>query len=64
MVGKKLFDGVRLTIRYFFETFDAEPWRSLLYRGLNFEGDVLKHPKYLEEAYQAGFELVQTIHKG
>jgi multimeric flavodoxin WrbA len=59
--GKRLFDGVRLSIRYFFETFDAELWRSLLYRGLDFEGDVLKHPKYLEEAYQSGFDLVQAI---
>ncbi|MGD8227925.1 MAG: flavodoxin family protein [Desulfobacteraceae bacterium] len=59
--GKKLFDGVRLTVRYFFETFDAELWRSLLYRGLDFEGDVLKHPEYLEEAHRSGFELVQAI---
>jgi hypothetical protein len=59
--GKKLFDGVRLTIRYFFETFDAELWRSLLYRGLDFEGDVLKHPEHLEEAYQSGRELVQAV---
>jgi multimeric flavodoxin WrbA len=59
--GKKLFDGVRLTIRYFFETFDAELWKSLLYRGLDFEGDVLKHPNYLEEAYQSGRELVQAV---
>lgn len=59
--GKKLFDGVRLSIRYFFETFDTELWRSLLYRGLDFEGDVLKYLEHLEEAYQAGFELVQAI---
>jgi hypothetical protein len=59
--GKKLFDGVHLTVRYFFETFDAELWRSLLYRGLDFEGDVLRHPEYLEEAYRSGFELVQAI---
>ena len=59
--GKKLFDGVRLTIRYFYETFDAELWKSLLYRGLDFEGDVLKYPEYLEEAYQSGEELVQAI---
>ncbi|MFH1351920.1 MAG: flavodoxin family protein [Pseudomonadota bacterium] len=59
--GKKLFDGVRLTVKYFFDTFDAEFWRDLLYRGLDFEGDVLKSPDYLEEAYQAGFEMVHAI---
>jgi multimeric flavodoxin WrbA len=59
--GKKLFDGVLLSVRYFFETFDAELWQSLLYRGLDFEGDVLKHPEYLEEAYQAGRALCRAI---
>jgi hypothetical protein len=59
--GKKLFEGVRLTVKYFFETFDAELWRALLYRGLDFEGDVLKHPDYLDEAYTAGKELVEAI---
>ena len=58
--GKKLFDGTLLTVRYFFDVLDAQLWRSLLYRGLDFEGDVLKHPEYLQEAYQAGKELVQA----
>ena len=30
--GKRLFEGVRLTVKYCFETFDAELWRALLYR--------------------------------
>ncbi|UCF72091.1 MAG: flavodoxin family protein [Deltaproteobacteria bacterium] len=56
--GKRLFDGTILSIRYFFDALDVELWRSLLYRGLDFEGDVLKHSEFLEEAYQAGKELV------
>ena len=59
--GKKLCEGVRLTVKYFFETFDAELWRNLLYRSLDFEGDVLKHPDYLDEAYTAGKELVEAV---
>jgi hypothetical protein len=59
--GKKLFEGVRLTVKYFLETFDADLWRALLYRGLDFEGDVLKYPEYLDEAYTAGKELVESI---
>ena len=58
--GKKLFDGTLLTVRYFFDVLEVQLWRSLLYRGLDFEGDVLKHPEYLQEAYQAGKELVQA----
>jgi multimeric flavodoxin WrbA len=59
--GKRLFEGVSLTIRYFFQTLDAELWRNLLYRGLDFEGDVLKHPDYLDEAYEAGKEFIEAI---
>jgi multimeric flavodoxin WrbA len=59
--GKKLFDGTLLTVRYFFDPLDMELWRSLLYRGLDFEGDVSKHPEFLEEAFQAGKKLVGAI---
>ena len=59
--GKRLFDGTLLTVRYYFEAIDCELWKSLLYRGLDFEGDVLKHPEYLEEAFQAGGGLIRAI---
>lgn len=59
--GKKLFDGATLTVKYFFEAIDTELWSKLLYRGLDFEGDVEKHPEYLEESYTAGKDLVQNI---
>jgi multimeric flavodoxin WrbA len=59
--GKKLFDGALLTVRYYFDAIDCELWKSLLYRELDFEGDVLEHPEYLEEAHQAGGDLVRAI---
>jgi len=59
--GKKLFDGILLSMRYFFDTIDMELWKPLLYRGLDFEGDVLKFPDYLEEAYEAGREYVKVL---
>lgn len=59
--GKKLFDGALLTVRYFFDTLDTALWRSLLYRGLEFPDDVLKHPEYLDEAYQGGVDLVRAL---
>jgi multimeric flavodoxin WrbA len=58
--GKKLFDGTLLSVRYFFDVLDTELWKSLLYRGLDFEGDILKHPEYLNEAYQAGKALADA----
>jgi multimeric flavodoxin WrbA len=59
--GKKLFDGILLSIKYFFDVLDIELWKALLYRQLDFQDDVLKHPEYLEEAYKAGRKFVQVI---
>jgi len=59
--GKKLFDGTLLTVKYFFDVLDTELYRSLLYSGLDFEDDVLTHPEYLEEAYEAGKVLAKAI---
>ena len=59
--GKKLFDGTLLTVKYFFDVLDAQLWRSLLYRGLDLEGDILQHPDYLEEARQAGRDLAKAL---
>jgi multimeric flavodoxin WrbA len=57
--GKKLFEGALLTVKYFFDTLDTELYRSLLFRRLDFEEDILKHPDYLEEAYEAGSALAE-----
>ena len=62
--GKKLFDGTLLSIRYFYDVLDVELWRSLLYRRLDFERDVLGHPEHLKEAYRAGKELIHAIKDG
>ena len=59
--GKKLFDGILLTIRYFLDVLDMNLWKTLLYRGLDFEGDVLACPEALDEAYDAGKALAETL---
>ncbi len=59
--GKRLFDGVLLTVRYFFDALDMELWKSLLCRELDFEGDVLKHPEHLEAAYTAGKQFFHAL---
>jgi len=60
--GKKLFNGVLLTVKYFFDVLDMELFGSLLYRSLEFEGDVLKYPEFLEEAYEAGKALAKALY--
>jgi len=59
--GKKLFSGALLTVRYFFDVIDTALWKSLLYRGLDFEGDVLEHPDYLQESYSAGQAMATVL---
>jgi multimeric flavodoxin WrbA len=59
--GKKLFDGMLLSVKYFFDILDMELWKTLLYRQLDFQEDILKHPEYLEEAYKTGKAFVTAI---
>lgn len=56
--GAKLFDGTLLTVKYFFDTIDAELSHTLLYRSVDGEGEILKHPEALREAYNLGMTLV------
>jgi multimeric flavodoxin WrbA len=59
--GKRLFDGMLLTMRYFFDVLDMELWDSLLFRGMDFEGDVLKRPEYLDQAYARGRDFAHAV---
>ena len=59
--GKRLFGGTLLTMEYFFDVLDVELWKALLYRGLDFEGDVLTHQDYLQEAHGPGMEFVSIL---
>ncbi len=62
--GKKLFEGTLLTVKYFFDVLDMGLWKSLLYRQLDFEKDVLDHPEYLDEAFETGKAYVEVLAKG
>lgn len=61
--GKKLFEGALLTMKYFLDTFDMGLWKSLLYRGLDHEGEVEDQPAYLAEARQVGADLARELDK-
>ncbi len=56
--GKKLFDGARLTIRYFFDAIDVTYSNELLVRGTDEKGEVRKQSEVLEAAYELGRRLV------
>lgn len=52
--GKELFSGSLLTMRYFFDTFDAELSESLLCTGLDDENDAAQNAECLAEAFEKG----------
>ena len=56
--GKKLFDGVRLTIKYFFDAIDVDYSDELLVRGVDEKGEVRDKPEALKAAYELGRKLV------
>lgn len=62
--GKKLFDGALLSVKYFLDALNTELWGKLLYRGLDFEGDVEKHPEYIEEAHATGKKFCLAVRAG
>jgi len=58
--GKKLFDGVRLTMRYFFDAIDVVYSDELLVRGADEKGAIRGRPEALAEAYALGARLVAS----
>jgi multimeric flavodoxin WrbA len=58
--GVKLFDGPKLTIKYFFQAINAEYKEELLIRGVDKKGEIKDHPAALADAYELGKELVSA----
>jgi len=58
--GEKLFDGARLTVRYFFKAINAAYTEELLVRGVDKRGEIKEHPTALADAYELGKRLVTS----
>ncbi len=57
--GKNLFDGIHLTMRYFFDAVGADYAGSLTYRQIEAPGDMEKHPGVRQDVKEA----VETLLK-
>jgi multimeric flavodoxin WrbA len=57
--GKKLFDGTKLTIYYFFKAINVEYADELLIRGVDKRGEIKDHPTALTDAFELGKRLVR-----
>jgi multimeric flavodoxin WrbA len=62
--GKRLFEGVVLTVKYFFDTLDVDLWDTLLVRGIDERGEILGHPDEIAAARDLGHRLAKEILKG
>jgi len=61
--GEKLFDGVTLTAKYFFDAIGASFVGSLTYRRIEEPGDIGKHPTALTEVKERAGGLIQPFLK-
>ena len=55
--GEKLFDGPKLTIKYFFQAINTRYDEELLIRGIDKKGEIKDHPSALADAYELGKRL-------
>ncbi|MCJ7606028.1 MAG: flavodoxin family protein [Dehalococcoidales bacterium] len=56
--GSRLFDGAKLTMKYFFDAINAEYTGELLIRSVDKKGEILDHPTALADAFTLGKNLV------
>ena len=58
--GKKNFDGILLTAKYFFDALDMPFSHHLTYGGIDKKGALLEHPELCQEARKLGCDIVRT----
>jgi arsenite transporter/arsenate reductase (thioredoxin) len=59
--GKNLFEGLHLTMQYFFDAVGASYHGSLTYRHVEKIGDMKKHPTILEDVKKAARDLLSPF---
>ncbi len=55
--GERVFEGVILTTKYFFDVINAEYKGELVFRSVEQKGDILKYQDALRQAFEAGRRL-------
>jgi len=55
--GARLFDGPKLTIKYFFDAIGAQYTADLLIRGVDKKGDIRAFPEHLTAAFELGKKI-------
>lgn len=58
--GKNLFEGARMTAKYFFDALDKSYEGELLVRNVDKKGAILEHPDILKKAFDLGVSVVKN----
>ena len=59
--SKKMFDSVRLTMKYFLEVLDMHYTANLFVNNMEALGQIKKHPSAMNEAFHLGREIITLI---
>ncbi len=59
--GQRMFEGAILTVRYFFDAFNADYTGELLFRKVDACGDIRENSEALPQAFAAGRKLVSDL---
>ncbi len=55
--GKNLFEGAKLTVKYFFDAIDVDYYSDLFIRQVDAKREIREHPEYLKMAYELGKKI-------
>ena len=58
--GRKVFDGIRLTTKYWFDSLEVTYFANLFVNRMDAAGDVVKQPRAMAEAYRLGAALADA----
>jgi len=58
--SKKMFDCIRMTMKYYFDVLDMNYTFNLFVNQVDRVGDILSHPTAMKEAFRLGKELMDT----
>jgi len=55
------FDGLKKTVKYFFDVYETDYWADLLLPGIDGKGEIEAHPDALQEAFELGQRSVREV---
>lgn len=59
--GEKLFDAIKLIVKYFFDALDMSFEDGLYFKGIEARGEAANHPEALEQAFEFGKKIGKEI---